>query len=83
MILGFEEEAWKLLVRSGRTRAVLVSYIEERICEQIDLSENEIENLLGSVKKSPWHSDSDFVYTCTRNEKLRRFKRASFLLQGG
>ena len=82
MKFPFSDQSWKLLVRSSRERAVLVSYIEEKICSQV-LPEPELEaSLLSEYKPSSWNeSKPDILYAATRLEKLKRFKRAAFLLQ--
>ena len=82
MKFPFSDQSWKLLVRSSRERAVLVSYIEEKICSQV-LLEPELEaSLLSEYKPSSWNeSKPDILYAATRLEKLKRFKRAAFLLQ--
>ena len=69
----FSDQSWKLLVRSSRERAVLVSYIEEKICSQV-LLEPELEaSLLSEYKPSSWNeSKPDILYAATRLEKLKR-----------
>ena len=82
MQLPFDEnQCWPLLRRSGRGRALLEAWLEDCICAQVPLEPDLQVELLASHHLDPLLNDEDHLIAATRQERLRRFKHAAFLLQ--
>lgn len=82
MQLPFDEnQCWPLLRRSGRGRALLEAWLEDCICAQVPLEPDLEVELLESHQLDPLLYDEDHLIAATRQERLRRFKHAAFLLQ--
>jgi len=76
-----DKECWPLLRRSGRVRPLLEAWLEQCICEQVPV-EPALETELLEAFSEPFPDEpQDRLYAATRQERLRRFKHAAFLLQ--
>lgn len=80
MIFPVDDPVWLLLRRSGRGNQLLEAWVEERICEQVPLSDQQQSEIVESFTYSPPLIDSDLVYAATRPIRLSLYKQAAFTL---
>ena len=80
MIFPVDDPVWLLLRRSGRGNQLLEAWVEERICEQVLLSDQQQSEIVESFTYSPPLIDSDLVYAATRPIRLSLYKQAAFTL---
>ena len=76
-----DDQCWPLLRRSGRSRVLLEAWIEQLICEQVPLEPDQEQELMKAFAPDTSLETDDLLVVSTRQERLKRFKHAAFLLQ--
>jgi hypothetical protein len=80
MIFPPDDPVWSSLRRSGRGNQLLEAWVEERICEQVLLSDEQQSELLETFTHSLPLIEADLAYAATRPTRLSLYKKAAFTL---